>query len=656
MPGTLAHFDLDGAHDTPETFFDSPFPSNLRLHPDGRPDLTGYPNPRRNEVVSGLRAIADQRVGAPQMPVAYFRFDSAVTPAVPTDVIAADLSENLLLIELEPDSPGRGELTPLVAHSLVPEQWAPGHVLAIAPRPGFVLRGATRYAAIVKRGYNDATGQPLGVPGAIRDLIAGERPAGARGQDALELYAPLWPLLAELGVDANDVAAATVFTTGDQVSALSALSDAVLERDDVAIAGVALDPDDGSDHERYCELHAEVEYAQYQPGQPPFDTGGIFEIADDGLPVVQRMERAPIVLAIPKTEMPSSGFPLMLYFHGSGGLAAAVVDAGPASVVGGPLAKGLGPAHVVAEHGIASAGSALPLSPDRVPGLSDIAYLNFNNLAAFRDTFRQGVIEQRIFLRELGELRIDPAALAGCTGPSLPNGATEFFFDTAKIVASGQSMGGMYTNLVTPLEPTISAAVPTGAGGMWNKMILETALVEDVAGFVALIVGTTADKNSFLHPGMHLIALAWETAEPLVFMGKLARDPLPGFPVRPTYEPVGQDDIFFPTSIFDAAAVSYGHEQAGDEVWPEMQTALALAGRGGVATYPVANNLVSSNGESYTGVVVQYAPDGIRDGHYIYAQLDEVKYQYGCFLATFLANGVATVPAPAPSGTACPGL
>jgi hypothetical protein len=31
-----------------------------------------------------------------------------------------------------------------------------------------------------------------------------------------------------------------------------------------------------------------------------------------------------------------------------------------------------------------------------------------------------------------------------------------------------------------------------------------------------------------------------------------------------------------------------------------------------------------------------------------------VQYQYGCFLATYLRDGVPTVPAPAPVDTACP--
>jgi hypothetical protein len=52
---------------------------------------------------------------------------------------------------------------------------------------------------------------------------------------------------------------------------------------------------------------------------------------------------------------------------------------------------------------------------------------------------------------------------------------------------------------------------------------------------------------------------------------------------------------------------------------------------------------------------VQYPDDPITmDGHYIFAQLDQVKYQYGCFLSSMLKTGVATVPAPAALGAPCP--
>jgi hypothetical protein len=137
----------------------------------------------------------------------------------------------------------------------------------------------------------------------------------------------------------------------------------------------------------------------------------------------------------------------------------------------------------------------------------------------------------------------------------------------------------------------------------------------------------------------------------MVYMPRLARRPLDGHPVRPVYEPVGETDSYFPTTVFDAMALAYGHEQSGQQVWPTMQPALALAGLDGIVPYPVQQNLMSEGGTPYTGLVVQYPTGGRFDGHAIYSQLDAVKAQYACFVSSFLRTGVATVIDPAAS---CP--
>jgi hypothetical protein len=343
----------------------------------------------------------------------------------------------------------------------------------------------------------------------------------------------------------------------------------------------------------------------------------------------------------------------MVYFHGSGGVASQVVDRGT-QARDGTIAVGEGPAHVVAAHGFAAAGAALPLSPDRLPGASATEYLNLENLAAFRDTFRQGVIEQRLLLDALLALEIDPADLGECTGVDLPDGETAIRFDPDSLTALGQSMGGMYINLIGAVEPRLEALVPTGAGGHWSYFILETSLIPGVAGILGSVLRVDGDELSFTHPVMHLLALGWEAAEPMVHMPRLSRRPLEGFEPRPVYEPVGRGDSFFPTTVYDAMVLAYGHEQAGDEVWPSMQEALALADLEGIIDYPVSENLTSQTGDPYTGVVVQYAGDGFSDPHVIFVQLDEVKYQYGCFLETQVRTGTAVVPAPAALGTPCP--
>jgi hypothetical protein len=350
--------------------------------------------------------------------------------------------------------------------------------------------------------------------------------------------------------------------------------------------------------------------------------------------------------------MPADGWPLLVYFHGSGGLASQVVDRGPYGP-DGVWTPGEGPAHVVAAHGLAAIGAALPVSPDRVPGASGIAYINLGNLAAFPYTFRQGAIEQRLLIEAMSRLSIPPAALAACSGATLPGGATAHRFDAGAFVGMGQSMGGMYTNMIGAIEPRLSALVPTGAGGYWSYFILETALIPNAADLIGNLIGAEGDTLTQLHPGLSLLQLGWESADPMVYVPRLSRRPLPGLTARPIYEPVGLNDSYFTTTVYDAMALAYGHEQAGEAVWPTMQEVLALGGLEGLTPYPVSGNVTADDGTAYTGVVVQYAPDGF-DGHDVFQQLDEVKYQYGCFLSTFLTTGTAVVPAPMPLGTPCP--
>ncbi len=652
-PGTTVYFDLDGNTTTDATFWDHPFPSDLRLTAEGRPDMTGFPSPRDTPIFNDLLAGATDRIGWPAMPVVYFRFSGPLAARAADDVIPAASDAPVILVNVDPDSPTRGRMVPTVALTFVIDDYLACCALGVAPRPGFILEGGTTWAAVVLRSLNDAEGNPLGVAPAIADLAAGRTPAGAQGAAVAAQQAPLWETLDDLGVARDQVAAATVFTTTDVVAETARISDAMLERYQLTIDGLALDPDDG-DHPRYCELLGTITYPQFQQGTPPFDDEGLFELDRDGLPIEQRMETVPVVISIPKTQMPEAGYPLMLYFHGSGGLSSEVVDRGRVVEVGGEWTAGEGPAHVVAPYGLAAAATALPVNPERVPGAADIEYLNLDNLPAMRDTFRQGIIEQRLYLEALLELAIPPAALAGCTGATLPGGATDYRFDPDNVVALGQSMGGMYTNMISAVEPAIRASVPTGAGGFWGYFILHTTLIPGATGFLSVIIGTPELDLTFMHPGMHLLALAWEPIEPFISMPRLARRPLPGHPVRPIYEPVGLDDRYFPIELYDAVALAYGHEEAGEVVWPSMQDALALADLDGIEPYPVTQNLESADGTPYTGVVVQYEGDGIEDSHSIYNQLDEVKYQYGCFLSTFLARGSATVPAPADLGTPCP--
>jgi hypothetical protein len=183
--------------------------------------------------------------------------------------------------------------------------------------------------------------------------------------------------------------------------------------------------------------------------------------------------------------------------------------------------------------------------------------------------------------------------------------------------------------------------------------VLEAELISGIPleGVIPALLGTRA-RLDHLHPGLQLVQTAFEPADPVVFAARLAQAPLPGHPTRPIFIPAGLDDPGFSNRIYAAMSLASGTQQAGEILSGDFPDALALGGLGGVADYPALDNVVSASGTPYTGVVAQYASDGILDSHHIFAQRDEVKHQSGCFFATFVA-GRAVVPAPAPLGAPC---
>jgi hypothetical protein len=618
--GKTVYFDLAHAN-TPATFFDFPFPSDQRLDGAGAPDLAAFPNPRNVPILTNLMSLVPSRRGFPVMPAGYFRFTQPLITTFSIDEVLH--AGPIYLIDIDPASPELGTMYPVVAQGLAKDAYLPTNVLAVAPRPGVVLRGDTEYAYVLQK----------------------FEPGLSRPAQFSEHVAPdLWPVLDTLGIARDTVLVATTFTTGDEVARTKARSDAIRQAYHPAITNVALA---ATQYPSFCTLTAQITMPQFQVGSQPFDSGGTFVLDGTDVPMKQSDMTIPVTITLPNEAMPATGWPLYQFFHGSGGVSTGIVDLGHSPDSSDMPTKGEGPGYVVALHHIAAASSALPLNPERLIGASDYAYLNINNLAAFPQTFQQGVFEQRLLLDALLALHVPAATASACSGLSTTTG--DYFFDPNKLVAGGQSMGGMYTNMVGAVEPRFPALVPTGAGGFWNLMILESSIVPGARELLGTALGIDDTQLEFLHPAMNIIALSWEAAEPMAYMARIGRRPLPGVPVHHVYEPVGMGDTYFPIDVYDAAALSYGNQQAGTAVWPSMQDALGLDDLGGVLSYPV-----HANEGGKTRVVVQYQGDGVVDPHYIYRQLDTVKHQYGCFLESYLRDGTPTVPAPGGLTDPCP--
>lgn len=632
-PSATVAFDPAARFADEGAFFDFPYPSDLRLDAKGAPDVASFPDPGV-PILAGLKKGAQDRKGFPVVPVGYFRLTAKPAPRSPKTLIEGGAKAPIVLVDVDPASPERGTTFPVVAETPNADRYAPEWMIAIAARPGIVLAPKRKYAFFVTRDVGLEAGGELTPP---KGLTA---PDDARVRD---LYAPFWETIDKLGVARDRVAAATVFTTGDVVAESAALGDKVLAAYQPQITDLVLEPDPANVRPSMCHVRGKIALPQFQKGTPPFDTEGLFEIGADGAPVKQRDETINVSITVPRTKMPDGGYPLVVYFHGSGGVSRQHVDGGGNDEGDG---NSVWPSTVLTEHGFAVAGTALPISPERVPGATDYAYINPDNLVAIRDTFRQGVLESRLFVSALERLRIPASVVAGCSTET-----NEIRFAEG-IHAQGQSMGGMYTNLVSAADPRIKVSVPTGAGGYWIYFLLETSFVSNVGGLLSVVL-KTPERLSFLHPALHLGETAIEAADSIVSANRLARRPLPGHPARYVYEPVGKDDSYFPTQIYDAMVLSYGHPRAGDEVWPSMHDAQKLVGLDAVAPYPVKANLKSEGGAAYTGVVVQYASDGTFDSHQIYRRVPAVQHQYACFHESFRKTGVAVVSPPAARDAPC---
>ncbi len=670
-----ALFDLDADTTQPAHFYDLPFPSDLRRTATNGPDYAGLPIPATAGLVRSAVPVAQDRVGFPVVPVAWFRFDGPLAARSLADVIPAAAASPVLLVDVDPASPERGRLIPTVAATLVEDGYTPVNTLAVAPFPGFVLRGGRTYAFVLTSALRDASDRPVEPSAALADLRAGRTPSGRRAAAAAALYAPLWDTLRTAGIDANTVVAATVFTTGDVVAETARLGDRVVERFDVTVDGLALAPGDNPTvHPRYCELRATVTMPQFQFGAPPFNSDGLMRVGADGVPMTTtyaspaNYARVPVVVTLPRGPMPAEGYPLMMMIHGSGGYSDEPVSRGtwrprgPANPCAGARPsyynrpdtyEGMvgcytaeqGPAHHLAPRGFAVVGSAMPVNPERLPGASGFAYLNLTNPAAMRDTFRQGLFEQRLLLEALTRLRIPAATVAACTGATLPAGTTEARFDTAQLIVMGQSMGGMYTHFLAATEPRVRGAIPTGGGGHWSRFIFESQIIPGVGSLIGTLL--QGRSLSFVHPAMGLLQTLWEPVDPIAYVSRISRDPLPGRAPVSAYVPVGRGDSYFSTSTFDEIALAYGHPQGGSEVWPGMQRSLSLDARMGLAPYPIAGNLTRGTPPAtITSAVVQYEGDGLYDPHAIFTQLDAVKVQYGCFAQTLQRTGRGVIVDP----------
>ncbi len=628
-------------------FWSLPFPSDLRRQADGSFNLERYPGKRSALVDMWLKAAEARLTGWGVTSGIFFTTSGKLDPAsFPTAAQSLDAEAAVYLVDVDAASPDYGKRLPVnVSFNADAEELSPANLLEVIPVYGHVRRPLTTYAVVVTDKVKDAAGKPLGRSLSFHNALLKTAEANA---DAAQAFEPLRVWLTKEKRDVSKVVAATVFKTFDPSATLRKLADWV-EKEPAPKVDAQWKLEDN--FQSYQWVSGLYTVPQVQSGDRP----GLGRIVydDAGTPKRVGEQQMRLALTIPKSPMPAAGYPLMIYFHGSGGEWREAIDRGPRPQkkeyrdMEPPL--GSGPAEFLARRGIAALGFDFPLHGGRKtpPDTSGLELYNlFGNIEVTIDNMQVGAMEVVYLTRLIPKIEV-PASLS----PNFnANGAADGLirFDSSRLSAMGHSMGSTFGIPIATVDPRIQGYVFSGAGGSLVEIANSALEPVELKPFIELLIDSTgAQKLRRSHPMLHLFQNLWDLADPSAKARHVAAEPHPGHTPKPFFMTAGIRDGYFHPNAETATAVSLHATETGAEVDPTIPASMALAGRTTVP-YPIEKNL---NG--VTGGIVQY-PAPFELGHYVAFDMPEVQQQYTCFL---LGVGTAAGPkiaAASGSDTVCP--
>ncbi len=296
-------------------FYRLPFPNDIRA-PGGEVDLSGHPSP--GDAVTGdpvgahLAALEDLDAVAGLNPAVFFRFSRS--HLVASVVAFEDQGNTLHYVDVTAGSPTYGPRNSF--------SWRTGNSrgryhcqnwLSVPVYAGFPLEPEGTYAVYLTQGIQAEDGDLIQADDDFAAVMDSERPVPDHLAAAWDAYRPLREYLAAAELDATDVVAAAVFTTGspadttDGVEAVVDLAAVAPEPHDITLCDADVtSPCDGGGtgscetaDGRFHELHGRVSVAALRA------TGT--ELAADGTDTVC------FSLTVPTGTAPTGGWPVLVY-------------------------------------------------------------------------------------------------------------------------------------------------------------------------------------------------------------------------------------------------------------------------------------------------------------------------------------------------------
>ncbi len=612
-----------------ETFFDHPFPSDLRLS-EGRVVVAGWPNPRSAPLLDQYIAYADRRLdGFSIMGSGFMRFDGPLDPAsLPAKGESTSASSSVQLIDVDPASPDLGQRHPIyVEFRRDAGAYWPSNTLSFIPVPGYPLRPRTRYALVVTEEVRSESGGEVVASESLKQALGLRVPTSDGAERAAALFEPVVRELEKAGVARDSVVQFTSFTTNDPTAELS-LAAAQLPN---AIEAPTADPAAWSVRAAMSN-HIEYEGSfgpcpDFQAGSQPFGSfgdGGSFEFDEQGQIVLQRTYDARFSLSVPTADncpMPAEGYPIVLFAHGTGGDYRSYVNSGTARELGKRCIAVMGVDQIL--HG------TRPGAPSE-PGAVELLFFNFNNVEAARTNGRQSALDEVQRARLFTESKLTVPASVSLSG-------VEVRFDASKLMYFGHSQGALNGPMFLAIDDAALGGVFSGGSGNLQITLNEkTSPAPSVADAVkTLFLQLSLEEHEevgLIYPPFALAQLLVDPVDPISYARDIVREPRVGAAksvlMTEGVLPNGTGDTFAPPRCIEAMANAVGLPLESPAIWSPPDALF-----GGLEPTKIPAGGLSGNvgGGQATGMLSQFAPT-TDDGHFVAFDIDEATEQTTSFL------------------------
>ncbi len=250
-------------------------------------------------------------------------------------------------------------------------------------------------------------------------------------------------------------------------------------------------------------------------------TGGSFLTQLNTLPVENSVQSVPLLVSVPKTEKPATGWPVVIFQHGiTKDRTTMLAVADTLAAVGFSVVAIDMPLHGVDDSSspfyqegkertffldLANNETNAP-GPDGIADLSGTHFINLSSLLTGRDNIRQAVADLFSLTKSLDTMDYD-------------GGGADF--DTGNIRFIGHSLGGIAGSVFLALEPSIGAATLSVTGGGVPKLLDGSAaygpIIAAGLGAKGLVKGTV-EYESFMSAAQAVI----DSADPINYASSIA--------------------------------------------------------------------------------------------------------------------------------------